>query len=94
MEVSMPGGDRTGPLGDGAISGRGLGVCSGNDLNSGVAGRFLGNRRGTRGGRCAFGRGYWKSMPENEKGEDLIAQINALKEQVITLTKKLGDSDK
>ena len=50
----MPGFDRTGPLGQGAGSGRGLGLCRGN------AAAGFGRRRdgaGFQRGRCA-GRGF------------------------------------
>ncbi|MDD3946884.1 MAG: DUF5320 domain-containing protein [Clostridia bacterium] len=43
----MPGRDGTGPLGQGAMTGRGLGVCSG--VNRPVYGRGFG---------MGFGRGY------------------------------------
>jgi hypothetical protein len=54
----MPGGDRTGPLGEGPMTGRGLGSCGGG-AGAGFAGpgarMGLGRGRGFRGGR--FGRG-------------------------------------
>lgn len=68
----MPGGDRTGPLGEGPMTGRGMGFCGGNAAG-GVAepgfrrGRGFGPRRGfAAGGRG--GRGwrhrYWATgMP-------------------------------
>ena len=40
----MPGGDRTGPRGQGAMTGRGLGSCSG--VNSNMYGRGLGRGLG------------------------------------------------
>lgn len=51
----MPGGDRSGPMGRGPMTGRGAGFCSG----SGVAG-FM-NRGGGGGGRGRGGRG-WRNM--------------------------------
>lgn len=58
----MPGGDRTGPMGRGPMTGRGLGLCAGNS-NPGYAnpsgsgyGRGFGFGRGRGRG---FGRGYW-----------------------------------
>ncbi len=57
----MPGGDRTGPLGRGPRTGRGLGYCSGSDrpgFMSRTFGRLgLGFRRGRGGGRGRAGRG-------------------------------------
>jgi hypothetical protein len=52
----MPGGDGTGPLGRGPLTGRGLGPCAGysvpRDANSPRFGRGYGQ---------GFGRGYGKS---------------------------------
>lgn len=48
----MPGGDRTGPLGQGSRTGRGLGYCSGSPA-PGFAGGYGGWGRGRGGG---FGR--------------------------------------
>ncbi len=55
----MPGGDRTGPLGTGPMTGRGLGYCAG------LAGAFFGRRFGMGYGRGAGagGRGRgWRHM--------------------------------
>ena len=59
----MPGGDRTGPRGEGAMTGRALGLCSGSDApgymipGGGYGGRGM---RGGMGGRMGGGggRGY------------------------------------
>ncbi len=68
----MPRGDRTGPRGDGPMSGRGAGYCAGNDRPGfassafgGGFGRGMGQGRGF--GRGAgygrgFGRGYGRGM--------------------------------
>ncbi|MBN2504678.1 MAG: DUF5320 domain-containing protein [Bacilli bacterium] len=48
----MPGGDRTGPLGRGSMTGRGMGYCA-------TSGRTFGNAR--YGGRA--GRGYGLGFP-------------------------------
>jgi len=45
----MPGGDRTGPLGQGPMTGRAAGYCVGNDF-PGYAGQGFGRGRGSRGG--------------------------------------------
>ncbi len=50
----MPGGDRTGPMGAGPMTGRGAGICAGNDvpgnmnLSSGRFGRGFGRGQGGR----------------------------------------------
>jgi len=52
----MPSGDRTGPIGQGAMTGRALGLCTGND-SPGFATRFgMGAGRGAGLGR-GLGRG-------------------------------------
>jgi len=59
----MPGGDRTGPMGMGAMTGRGAGFCSGSD-NAGytraMPGRGFGMGAGRGGGfrRTPGGRGW------------------------------------
>lgn len=61
----MPGGDRTGPLGEGPRTGRGAGYCAGNDepgyknpLFGWVGGRRLSRRRG---------RGRRQSIPSKRE---------------------------
>jgi len=60
----MPRGDRTGPWGEGPMTGRGAGFCAGYDtpgyMNPGPGGRFggFGMGRGRRGGSFGGGRGY------------------------------------
>ncbi|RUM33674.1 MAG: hypothetical protein DSY33_03955 [Archaeoglobus sp.] len=60
----MPGGDRTGPLGLGPRTGRGLGYCSGYNrpgFMTGGFGRGRGRGRAGRGGGRGRGRGrrFW-----------------------------------
>ena len=63
----MPWGDRTGPMGFGSMTGRGMGFCAGFDrpgyANPGSGfGRGMGFGRGFgRGG--GFGRRFWASRP-------------------------------
>jgi len=55
----MPGGDKTGPLGQGPMSGRGLGRCAGFEV-SGYMNPSLGRGvRRMRGWRCFGGFGGW-----------------------------------
>ena len=51
----MPGGDRTGPMGQGSQTGRGTGYCGGNVTPGAATAGFGGRRRRRRG---AQGRGY------------------------------------
>ena len=59
----MPGGDRTGPMGQGPVTGRGLGFCTGYEsagFTKGAgygSGRRFGMGRGMRYGRGGGGRG-------------------------------------
>ena len=56
----MPRGNRTGPRGDGPMSGRGAGYCAGND-RPGFASSGMGYGRGFGRG-AGFGRGYGRGM--------------------------------
>ncbi len=91
----MPGGDRTGPIGEGPMTGRGLGVCSGyNDARGVYYGRGFG-RRGF--GRRGFGRGVgfrtgFTPVYGDEK-EALIEQKEFLKQQLDNIEKRLKDLD-
>ncbi len=51
----MPGGDRTGPLGRGPMTGRAAGYCSGYQMPGYERGFGVGRGRGR-----GFGRGFWK----------------------------------
>jgi len=61
----MPGYDRTGPLGKGSMSGRGLGLCKGNRKKISLKERSgFGRGRGLgRGFRRGFGRRYIDAEP-------------------------------
>lgn len=66
----MPGGDRTGPLGTGPMTGRGAGYCAGYPIPGSanpIGGRgWFGRGRGFGRGRAGFGRGwrhpYWPAQ--------------------------------
>ena len=63
----MPGGDRTGPLGAGPVTGRGAGFCAGYDVPGymnpsygyGFRGRGRGFGRGSRGGGYGWRNQYY-----------------------------------
>lgn len=99
----MPGGDRTGPFGEGPMTGRGAGFCSGNDVRRGApCGRFSG-RRGGMGFRRGFmtggsaGRYYPGSLsalsPEEERenlrreAEFLESELNGIRDRIGRLEK-------
>ena len=54
----MPGGDRTGPLGNGPMTGKALGFCAGNPT-PGYPNPSYGRGLGRGWGR-GFGRGFWR----------------------------------
>lgn len=55
----MPGGDRTGPVGQGAMTGRSMGFCGGYDTPGFTKGFGQGAGRGAgMGRRGGFGRGF------------------------------------
>ena len=58
----MPGGDRTGPRGEGQKTGRGLGNCEGNEQPGNVSSRPFGRMgRGFRSGGRGFGGRGWRN---------------------------------
>lgn len=98
----MPGGDRTGPLGLGARTGRGVGYCAGFGGPGFSAGRGWGR---------GFGRGFggrWAGAfyppynaptpyypPSSADERDYIErEIKALREQTTSLEKKLDELKK
>lgn len=97
----MPGGDRTGPLGAGPRSGRGMGFCSGYN-QPGFAnqtpiyrGSFsFGNRGAGRGWRHRFFAtdvsGWVQPAPDQETA-DLKAQADLLKAQLDVIQKRIEE---
>ena len=89
----MPRGDKTGPRGSGAMTGRGMGYCSDNNQsetrNQGFGfRRAMGNGFRNRFGNRNFSRGQFSDYPENES---LINEIANLKEQLSSIEKKLSN---
>lgn len=83
----MPSGDGSGPLGQGALTGRGRGVCRAAGVPAAGGGRGLGLARGIYGiGRC-LGRGLGRqaalAAPENEQAR--LRQIKTALEQQLNL---------
>jgi hypothetical protein len=73
----MPGGDRTGPRGEGAKTGRGAGLCSGNDSPG-----YTTSGSGMGGGR---GRGHRHIFHATNASDDL----GSLKQEADLLEKRL-----
>ena len=102
----MPGGDRTGPAGEGPMTGRRIGYCVGNDHPGFVYlhpnwGRGYG--RGFRGGfghERGFGFGfrrrdgnfYLESIPNVSEKTMIENEIRILKDQLSSLEKQLSET--
>jgi hypothetical protein len=92
-EAIMPGRDKTGPSGFGPLTGRRMGLCSGNYAPFNTR-RGLGFRRGYgRGFGAGFGFGYGAEYLESNSNvsEKTILEndIRVLKEQLSSLEKQL-----
>jgi len=105
----MPRGDRTGPVGAGPRTGRGLGFCSGYDVpgyaNSGF-GRGMGLGRGFRGGGGGwrFGGFAWRNpgygvpypaqtMTPDLERDNLQNEAQYLKERLDAINKRINELD-
>ena len=96
----MPGGDRTGPMGAGPGTGRGLGYCNGYDQR-GFASRDFGNRcgfgfwrgnnRGRRFRNFAFVKPDWASPTPEQEAESLKTQADYLKTQLDEIQKRIDE---
>jgi len=63
-EKNMPGGDRTGPLGRGPMTGRKAGYCTGNNAPGYTYGPSMNLGRGFGRGRGFRNRRFWNYSPE------------------------------
>lgn len=85
----MPGRDRSGPMGGGPISGRGLGHCSGTGAVQFGAGFGTGRGRRRGFGGC-FGRGLAVNRPDAKPQRELLEeQREALQNQLEALDEQL-----
>ncbi len=98
----MPRGDRTGPMGQGMKTGRGMGFCNGYDVPGYVnCGFGFGLGRGFRGGSGrGMGRGRMVFNPPQQQNQNLSpdvekemlkAKTDALKKQLDYLTKRMEE---
>jgi len=101
----MPGGDRTGPMGSGPMTGRGAGFCAGNGMPGYTRqgfGRGMGGGRGRGWGRgmgARFGA-WWQNAPVSQPNpiderQMLQQETSYLKDQikqVQTRLNQLGES--
>ena len=97
----MPGGDRTGPSGQGPLTGRRMGYCVCEDrssymLNSGYGyGRGRGFRRGFGPGRgMGYGNFYQENITDVSEKTLLENEIRILKEQLSSLENRLTEMEK
>lgn len=83
----MPQGDKTGPQGEGAMTGRKLGFCTGND-SPGFENGFSGGRRafGRRKGN-GLGRGRGRGFNRTNTNDNLLSSLS---ERIAVLEKKLS----
>lgn len=102
----MPNGDRTGPYGEGARTGRSLGYCSGSDRSGNEYGRGSGHGFGRRGsgrgfglrrGMGAFGHQWFGGGSYDVSEKTLLEnEKRLLQDQLESLKKRLsalGDQD-
>jgi hypothetical protein len=97
----MPRGDRTGPMGFGPMTGRGMGFCSGSNrpgyMNSGFGcGGGFGRGRGYRNMYYATGMPFWQRFggyanpsPDDQKSF-LQNQAKALEDELKDVRDRLG----
>ena len=89
----MPGGDRTGPMGLGMITGRGLGFCAGYPLegneNRASVGTQQGRAFGLRPGRGSRGCGWFDRTNAPSPKMDKQMEIGVLKVQAEELERVL-----
>jgi hypothetical protein len=97
----MPRGDRTGPLGAGPRTGRGMGHCNGYE-RQGFTNQITGSRVKSGIGRGGSGRGWrhrfyatgipgWVPPTPEQETADLKAQADYLKTQLDDIQKRIED---
>lgn len=99
----MPGGDKTGPQGNGPMTGRALGYCAGNDSPGFASGQGFGwgRGRGAFGARRGwFGRGFrWGYgaqgyLPNQDAQDRNVQSQDAIKQEMDMLRKRLSQLEK
>jgi len=106
--INMPRGDKTGPEGNGAMSGRGLGYCAGNN-SPGYVNNCCGRKRGFgaingfgigRGTGQGFGRRFWTTPQEmiqttkEPTQKELLNELEAEKKEIDKAIKELKQKKK
>ena len=87
----MPAGDRTGPNGEGPMTGRRMGYCSDSDVNDGRFGSFgFGRGRGQgRGFRSGGGRGMGRFFGFSRGNDINVEESDFLEREIDFLKSKL-----
>ncbi|MFW5837495.1 MAG: DUF5320 domain-containing protein [Desulfovibrionaceae bacterium] len=88
----MPGFDGTGPNGQGAMSGRGMGYCAGDPQRPAAGGRALGRGRGRGRGLGRGGRGRGLGQVGAAPGGD-AARIEQLETELARLKQERSAQD-
>lgn len=81
----MPRLNGTGPMGQGPLTGRGLGPCGG-----GRAYGFSGRRGGGMGFGWRKSTGYYPTLTEKEEKEALLEESNILEKELKTIKSRLN----
>lgn len=97
----MPGYDKSGPMGQGPMSGRAMGRCGGAEEDNFASGRGYGMARGGRGRRCGRGgrggRGGWgygpNYSPEVANNQDLRAEADFLRGRLNAIEQRLSQEE-
>lgn len=93
----MPGGDRTGPVGEGPLTGRRLGVCLSGDKHIYGRGMFYGRNSGRRNGQ---GRRFgnikygWRDYNSEDLKQEVYEELSFLKETASVLEERLNNIEK
>jgi hypothetical protein len=102
----MPRYDRTGPMGTGPGTGRGLGNCfQGQNLSTsqgfgGATGMFRGNQAGMGiGNRCRGPRGWFRNLFQQptaptEEADSLRAALAAAKDEIAAMEARLAELER
>jgi len=91
----MPRGDRTGPMGQGPVTGKGLGYCSGYESPGFAKGFGMGRGfgRGRSFGRgYGFSRGYGYGVPYTAYEQGFFPRSSYSKEDEIQILKEQAES--
>ena len=95
----MPGGDRTGPMGRGSMTGRALGYCAGHNLpgyaNPGFGRGFgRGWGRGIGRGNWGRGRGLYPHPSKDEEKTYLEEMVKDLEEEIKSIRNRIQELSK